>query len=93
MRIAAAVTARYSDAKRLPVVKVIVKKGERERSYEVAPAGDEELERVRRKVEEKLTAYSPQELRDFGDARKRTAISAMEILKEMDSKMGAAKYM
>lgn len=47
LRIAAAVTARYSDAKRLPNVKVMVKKGERERIYEIAPAGDEELERYR----------------------------------------------
>lgn len=44
---AASITARYSDAKRLPSVRVGAWRGEERRTFEVAPIADEDLEPLR----------------------------------------------
>jgi tRNA-specific 2-thiouridylase len=47
LRIGAALVARYSDAKTSPSVKVAVRRGDEERIFEIAPALDELMERLR----------------------------------------------
>ncbi len=47
LRLAAEITARYSDAKQLPRVQVVASRGERSRTLAVAPMPDEALERLR----------------------------------------------
>jgi len=46
--------------------------------------GDEELERLRREAEEKLTKYDAQSLRDYPMMRKEVADGAADLLKKME---------
>jgi tRNA-specific 2-thiouridylase len=47
LRLTAEIAARYSDAKHLPAVPVVARRGEENRALEVAPVPDEALERLR----------------------------------------------
>jgi tRNA U34 2-thiouridine synthase MnmA/TrmU len=47
LRLGAALVARYSDAKTAPSVKVAVRKGNEENIFDVAPAADDTIERMR----------------------------------------------